>query len=181
MADTATARLNETSTLQKVARAVGIVFLLVGILGFIPGITQNYGDMSFAGNNSDSELLGLFQVSILHNLVHVAFGIAGLVLSRTWDGARLFLVGGGILYLLLGIYDALVKQESSANFLPTNNADAWLHILLGTGMLALGLILSRERDRVRARRVRRHPRRVASAHRRRRGRRLPRPLARDGT
>jgi hypothetical protein len=150
MADTATVHGDETSTLQKAARLVGIVFLAVGILGFIPGITTNYGDMSFAGHNSDAELLGIFQVSILHNLVHLAFGIAGLVLSRTWDGARLFLVGGGIVYLLLGIYDALVKQESSANFLPTNNADAWLHIVLGLGMLALGLLLSRERDRVRA-------------------------------
>src|SRR3954467_5517369 len=45
----------ESSTLQKAARVVGIVFLLVGILGFIPGITSNYGDMKFAGNTSDAE------------------------------------------------------------------------------------------------------------------------------
>ena len=134
-------RMTESSTLQKAARLVGIVFLAVGILGFIPGITTNYDDLSFAGNESDAELLGLFQVSILHNIVHLIFGVAGLLLSRTWDGARNFLIGGGIIYLALALYDALVKQESGANFLPTNNADGWLHLALGLGMLALGFAL----------------------------------------
>ena len=131
----------ESSTLQKAARIVGIVFLLVGVLGFIPGITQNYDDMKFAGNSSDAELLGLFQVSVLHNIVHLLFGIAGLALSRTWEGSRNFLIGGGLIYLLLGIYDAIVKQESSANFLPTNNGDTYLHLALGVGMIALGFAL----------------------------------------
>jgi hypothetical protein len=133
--------MTESSTLQKAARLVGIVFLAVGILGFIPGITTNYDDLSFAGNESDAELFSLFQVSILHNIVHLIFGVAGLLLSRTWDGARNFLIGGGIIYLVLALYDALVKQESSANFLPTNNADAWLHLALGAGMVALGVAL----------------------------------------
>ena len=131
----------ESSTLQKAARVVSIAFILVGILGFIPGLTQNYDDMGFAGNDSDAELLGLFQVSILHNIVHLLFGVVGLVLSRTWEGARNFLIGGGLIYLLLGIYDAIVKQESSANFLPTNNGDMWLHLALGAGMIALGIAL----------------------------------------
>lgn len=131
--------MKEASALQQAARLVGIVFLAVGILGFIPGITTNYDDMGFAGNESDAELLGLFQVSILHNIVHLLFGVAGLALSKTWDGARNFLVGGGIIYLALALYDALVEQEASANFLPTNNADAWLHLLLGIGMLGLFL------------------------------------------
>ena len=131
----------ESSTLQKAARIVGIVFLLVGVLGFIPGITQNYGDMKFAGNSSDAELLGVFQVSILHNIVHLLFGIAGIALSRTWEGSRNFLIGGGLFYLLLGIYDAVVTEESNANWLPTNNGDTYLHLALGAGMLALGFAL----------------------------------------
>ncbi len=68
------------SNLQKVAAAVGAVFLLVGILGFIPGITTNYGAMEFAGHQSDAMLLGIFQVSMLHNIVHLLFGVAGLAL-----------------------------------------------------------------------------------------------------
>src|ERR687884_391400 len=91
----------ESSTLQKAARLVGIVFLLVGILGFIPGITTHYGDLSFAGHDSRAQLLGIFQVSILHNIVHLLFGIVGLALARTADGARTFLIGGGVVYLAL--------------------------------------------------------------------------------
>ena len=133
--------MTEASSLQQAARLVGIVFLAVGVLGFIPGITTNYDDLGFAGNESDAELLGLFQVSVLHNIVHLLFGVAGLALSRTWDGARNFLVGGGIIYLVLAAYDALVKQESGGNFLPTNNADGWLHLALGVGMIGLFLAL----------------------------------------
>jgi hypothetical protein len=132
-----------TAPIQQAARLVGIVFLLVGILGFIPGITTNYDDMKFAGNTSDAELLGIFQVSILHNIVHLAFGVAGLLLSRTWEGARNYLIGSGIIYLGLFLYGILVKQSVDANFVPFNNADDWLHLLLGIGMLALGFLLSR--------------------------------------
>ncbi|HLN75388.1 MAG TPA: DUF4383 domain-containing protein, partial [Nocardioidaceae bacterium] len=46
---------------QKAAAAVGAVFLVVGILGFIPGITTNYGAMTFAGHESGAHLLGIFQ------------------------------------------------------------------------------------------------------------------------
>jgi hypothetical protein len=135
----------EGSDLQKAARAVGAVFLLVGILGFIPGITTHYGDMSFAGHDSDAKLLGIFQVSILHNIVHLLFGVAGLALSRTWDGARNFLIGGGVIYLVLWIYGLVTDNNSGSNFVPVNSADDWLHFVLGVGMIALGVAL-RGRD-----------------------------------
>src|SRR5918998_2562021 len=92
--------MTESSTLQKAARLVGIVFVLVGILGFIPGITEDApGD--FAGEDSEGSFLGVFQTSVLHNLVHLLFGVAGLALSRTWEGSRNFLLGGGAIYLVL--------------------------------------------------------------------------------
>jgi hypothetical protein len=126
--------------IQLLALAVGGVFLLVGILGFIPGITTNYSDMQFAGDGSGAELLGLFQVSILHNIVHLLFGALGLVMSRSVANARLFLVGGGIIYVVLWLYGLLVPQDSGANFIPVNPADDWLHLILGVGMIAMGLL-----------------------------------------
>ncbi|MEH0970733.1 DUF4383 domain-containing protein [Micromonospora sp. CPCC 205546] len=128
---------------RTAAQAVGVVFLLVGVLGFIPGITSNYDTMQFAGHESGAKLLGLFQVSILHNLVHLAFGVAGLALARTVSGARTYLVGGGALYLVLWLYGLIVDHESAANFVPLNNADNWLHLFLGLGMIALGIALTR--------------------------------------
>jgi hypothetical protein len=129
--------------LQKAAAAVGAVFLLVGILGFVPGITSNYGSMTFAGHESGAKLLGIFEVSILHNLVHVLFGVAGLAMARTWSGARSFLIGGGAIYLVLWLYGVLIDLSSSANFVPVNDADNWLHLVLGLAMVALGLLLGR--------------------------------------
>ncbi|MFK0042166.1 DUF4383 domain-containing protein [Paenarthrobacter sp. NPDC090517] len=131
------------STIQRAAQIVGAVFLLVGVLGFIPGITSNYESLSFAGHDSDALLLGIFQVSILHNIVHLLFGVAGILMARTPGQARNYLIGGGAVYLVLWIYGLVIDQESSANFVPVNNADNWLHLILGVGMLALGLALGR--------------------------------------
>jgi arginine exporter protein ArgO len=133
---------------QAAAALVGAVFLLVGILGFIPGITTNYDSLTAAGHESHAELLGIFQVSVLHNAVHLLFGVAGLAMARTASSARTYLVAGGAVYLVLWLYGLLIDQTSSANFVPVNNADNWLHLLLGIGMVALGLALGRDRRTV---------------------------------
>ena len=127
---------------QLAAVAAAGVFVLVGVLGFIPGITTDYGDMTFAGHHSEARLLGLFQVSILHNALHLGFGLVGLLMARSIAGARIFLAGGGALYLGLWLYGFAIDRESAANFLPVNDADNYLHLFLGFGMLALGLLLS---------------------------------------
>ena len=137
--------MRDRTPVQSVAMLVGIVFLLVGILGFIPGITTNFDDITFARNESGAELLGIFQVSILHNIVHGLFGIAGLFLARTFDGARTFLIGGGVIYLILFLYGIIVGSDSGANFVPLNGADDVLHLLLGAGMIGAGFVLGRER------------------------------------
>jgi hypothetical protein len=118
--DQTTARTDRTSV-QKAALAVGIVFLAVGVLGFIPGITTNYGALAIYSHHSDALLLGIFQVSIL--------------------------VWGGVIYLVLFVYGLIVGQRSAANFVPVNTADDFLHLVLGVGMIALGLALTR-RSRV---------------------------------
>ena len=145
MSDRTTATRGIRTNVQKAAAIVGVVFLLVGVLGFIPGITTNFGDLSFAGHNSDARLLGVFQVSILHNIVHLLFGIAGLVMARTAAQARNYLVFGGAIYLVLFVYGLIVGQESAANFVPVNTADDFLHLVLGIGMVGLGLVLTRDR------------------------------------
>ena len=145
MSDRTTATRGARTNVQKATAIVGVVFLLVGVLGFIPGITTNFGDLSFAGHESDARLFGLFQVSILHNIVHLLFGIAGLALARTAAQARTYLVFGGVIYLVLFVYGLIVGQESAANFVPVNTADDILHLILGIGMIGLGLALTRDR------------------------------------
>ena len=130
-----TARHREA--VQYAALVFGVVFLLVGIAGFIPGITTGYDTLQFAGHHSEAMLLGLFQVSILHNIVHLLYGVAGILLARTAPQARMYLLVGGIIYLALWIYGLVTGYESSANFVPLNTADNWLHLVLGVAMVGL--------------------------------------------
>jgi hypothetical protein len=132
------------TSVQSLAALVGVVFLFVGILGFVPGITTHYGDLSFAGHGSGAKLLGIFQVSILHNIVHLLFGVVGLVLAKTVDGARTYFLGGGSVYLLLWV----VGLAGAADWIPANTADNWLHFGLGVGMILLGLVAGRATSRV---------------------------------
>jgi hypothetical protein len=130
----------ERSPVQLVATLVAATFFLVGIAGFIPGLTTDlYDGLEFAGDDGTSELLGIFKVSILHNIVHLLFGVVGLGLARTWSGARAFLIGGGIIYLALWVLGLV----GGADWIPVNDADNWLHLGLGAGMIALGFITTR--------------------------------------
>jgi hypothetical protein len=133
--------MRDRTPVQSLAVLVGAAFLLVGVLGFIPGITTHYSDMAFAGEDSGAKLLGIFQVSVLHNIVHVLLGIAGLGLARTWEGARTYLIGGGVLYLALW----LLGLVGGGDWIPVNSADNWLHFVVGLGMVALGFVTTRER------------------------------------
>lgn len=131
------------SAVQIASAAVGAVFLLVGILGFLPGVTTDYDMLAGAGHHSGAMLFGIFEVSVLHNVVHLLFGVAGLAMARMARTAQLYLVGGGIVYLALWIYGLVIDKNSSANFVPVNDADNWLHLVLGLGMVALAILTPR--------------------------------------
>ena len=131
------------ASIQKGAALVGIVFLVVGVAGFIPGITTNYSSLMVAGHQSEAQLLGLFQVSVLHNVVHLLFGVAGLLLARTPLRARNFLLYGGFVYAALFFYGVLIEYQSTANFVPLDDADNVLHLVLAAGMIALSFLLDR--------------------------------------
>ena len=121
--------MNGDKTLaQKLALLFGVVFLLVGILGFVPGITDNApGD--FAGEDSDASLFG-FQVSVLHSLAHLAFGI-GILAARRHATALQYLLVGGVAYLALFVLGLV----GGLDWLPADDADDWLHAVLGVALL----------------------------------------------
>jgi hypothetical protein len=127
---------------RRLAFAVGVLFLLIGAAGFVPGLTAHFDELRFAGHQSGALLFNTFQVSVLHNLVHLAYGVAGLVMARDADAARTYLIAGGAIYLLLWLYGLVIHEPSGANFVPFNVADNWLHLLLGLGMIGLGLLTS---------------------------------------
>ena len=114
---------------QTLALVFGIVFLLVGIMGFIPGITED-APGSFAGEDSEGSLLGVFQVSILHNLAHLAFGV-GILAARKHSTALTYLLAGGIAYAALFLLGILGVMD----WLPADDTDDWLHLALAIALL----------------------------------------------
>ena len=103
--------------------------------------------MQWAGHHSGAKLFGVFAVSGLHNVVHLAFGVIGLAIRAHVRGkARAYLLGGGLAYLALWVYGLLMDHGQRANIVPLNNADNWLHFGLGVVMLLLGVTLAGQRD-----------------------------------
>ena len=130
------------TAVQKAALIAGIVFLVVGLAGFIPGLTTNYSALAFAGHGSGALLLGIFQVSVLHNLVHLLYGVAGIAFAASRLGSRNYLVIGGIVYAVIWLYGLFFGGDHPANFVPVNSADNWLHLFLAAAMILLGIFLS---------------------------------------
>ena len=80
-------------------------------------------------------------MSVLHNVVHLLFGIAGLVAATRPRLVPAFLVGGGAVYALLTVYGFVIDRSSDANVVPVNTADNWLHLGLAVAMIGAGLFV----------------------------------------
>lgn len=133
------------SLAQTLAFVFGLTFLLVAVAGFIPGVTTPFEHLDVAGLDSEAELLGIFRVSVLQNIVHLLFGL-GIVAAARERWSLVYLLGGGLAYAALAAYGFLIDQNSEANFLPVNTADNLLHTALALGLLGGGLVaLARSR------------------------------------
>jgi Domain of unknown function (DUF4383) len=117
---------------QLLALAIGVIYTLIGILGFF--IT---GFENFAAE-TDKTLLG-FEINPLHNIVHLAIGLAGLALWRRLDTARTYgwLLAAG--YGLAFLYGLFAAGNSDINFLSINGADNGLHLVSAVAGLAIAL------------------------------------------
>jgi hypothetical protein len=127
---------------EGAAILVGSLFLIAGVLGFVPGVTSHLDDLQMAGPNSEAALFGVFEVSVLLNLIHVVVGVLGLLMARTYARSRAYLLLGGVAFLGLWVYGLLIDLNGPANVLPVNNAGNWLHLGLGATMVILALTLA---------------------------------------
>ena len=117
---------------QTAVLVAGIVFVLVGVAGFLTSGSSMEADPSMA-----PALLGLFPVNLVHNVVHLALGIWGLLAARSWAGARMYARAAGTLYLLLAVLGLVVPD--GFGLVPIGGADIALHAVLGLGLLVVGL------------------------------------------
>lgn len=109
----------------------GIIYILIGLFGFIPGMvaTPGTGGPDVAVNAGYGYLLGTFPVNILHNIVHLAVGIWGLVAYRTYTGSRNYSRGLAIFYGVLAIMGLLPVLNTTFGLIPIFGNDVWLHAL----------------------------------------------------
>jgi hypothetical protein len=109
----------------------GIVFLIVGAGGFIPGILQpGTPEAGLTMTHGYGHELGLFPVNTLHNIVHLLFGIWGVLAYRSYAGARTYFRCIAIIYGLLTILGLLPATNTTMGMIPLYGNDVWLHALL---------------------------------------------------
>ena len=117
-------------TTQRIAMVFGVVFVLVGVLGFA---LNGFGMES-------SMLLGQFPVNVVHNCVHTAFGVWGLAAARNAAGATAYCKIGGIVYLALGGAGFVV--DNPMGLVPIGGNDTYLHLALGAILAGTGFTMA---------------------------------------
>jgi hypothetical protein len=109
----------------------GIIFLVVGAGGFIPGLLQPATpDPGLTMTHGFGHELGMFPVNTLHNIVHLLFGVWGILAYRSYAGARMYFRVVAVAYALLTIMGLLEPTRTTFGFIPIYGADVWLHALL---------------------------------------------------
>lgn len=127
---------------RKFALIWGIVFLGLAATGLIPGLLQppHAGDPDLAVDAMHGRALGIFPVNILHTLVHAAFGVWGLVASRSWDAAKTYAKAVAIIYALFVIMGLIPGLMTTFGLVPLHGNDVWLHILLAAPAAYFGFM-----------------------------------------
>ena len=114
--------------IKKIATVFGGVLLLVGILGFIPGITTD-----------DGMLLGIFHVNALHNVIHLVTGAAAIYCGmQSGSAARTFFQVFGVVYALVAVLGFVYGDDAILGLVASNMADTWLHVVIAAASLFFG-------------------------------------------
>jgi hypothetical protein len=115
---------------NRFALVYGIVFLVVGVAGFVPGLTAPHTHPDMTAQSGLGLLFGLFPVNLLHNIVHVLFGIWGLFAARSFGGARAYFKAVAVIYAILGVMGLIPGLRTTFGLIPLYSNDIWLHFLL---------------------------------------------------
>lgn len=116
--------------IKKIAFIFGVIFLLIGILGFIPGATTTTAD-------GMQLLLGLFMVDATHNVIHITSGVVALLAASSERYAKWYLQIFGLVYALVALI-GFVQGDTVLGLFMVNPADNWLHTALALGLLGTG-------------------------------------------
>ena len=120
----------------------GILFLGLVVTGVVPGLLQPPAatDPDLAVDAMHGRAIGLFPVNILHNGVHLIFGLWGLAASRSFDGARSYARVVAIVYGVFVIMGLIPGLDTTFGLVPLHGNDVWLHVLLAAPAAYFGFM-----------------------------------------
>lgn len=124
--------------IKQLSLVFGIVFLLIGVLGFVPGVTT-----------SDNLLLGIFAVGVIHNIIHLLSGAAAVLASRDESYAQLYFRIFGAVYAVVAIV-GWIQGTTVLGIIPVNTADNILHTVLAVAILGVGFGVPKSQKAVKA-------------------------------
>jgi hypothetical protein len=127
---------------RNFALIFGIVFLIIGAGGFIPGLTDHSAtpDPGLTMTSGYGHELGMFPINILHNIVHLLFGVWGLLASRSLGGARTYARGTAIIYALFTIMGLIPGLNTTFGLVPLYGGDVVLHLVLAVVAAYFGFV-----------------------------------------
>ena len=130
------------------AFGIGLVFLIVGIAGFIPGLISipavagdaplHVPNLSFSDGYGN--VFGLFPTNFLHNAVHIAVGVLGLAAATSFTGSLVFNQGFAISYILIAIMGLLPATNTTFGLMPIFGNNVWFNALTGLAAAYFGFI-----------------------------------------
>jgi hypothetical protein len=138
------------AALRRFALIFGIVFLAVGIAGFIPGLTHEHTHPDVRLDSGMGLLFGLFPVNVLHNIVHILFGLWGLAAAKSAPAARAYGKTVAVAYALLTVMGLVPAMNLHTTFglVPIYGNDIWLHALLAAVGAYFGFVHKTEPEDV---------------------------------
>ena len=119
---------------KTMAVLFGVVFLVIGILGFVPAVTK------------DEMLLGIFHVNAAHNCVHLLSGVVALICGMMGVGAaRMYFKLFGLVYGAVAVLGFLNPGEHVMllGLISNNTATTWLHVAIAAVSLIIGFMPAR--------------------------------------
>jgi hypothetical protein len=126
---------------RRFAMVLGVVFVLVGVAAFIPGVNRpdpvGAPDLTVTGPGH-GYLLGIFHVNVLHNLVHILFGVMGIVMARDSGSAVLYARIVAVAYGLLTLMGLVPGLNTTFGLIPIHGADVILHALIAAAAAYFG-------------------------------------------
>ena len=126
--------MGNRAVVQTVALIFGVIYFLVGVLGFIGPLI---GTSSFITITQDKHaLLGLADINLLHNLMHLAIGLAGLAAASSVANSRTFCQVVGVILLMVGLLGIFVGNLFG--ILPLAGFDIPLHLVTGAVLAYFG-------------------------------------------